>query len=210
MVPVGVDELDVAHAALDQPARQQAVGAERRLARLDAVEVERLLRFAGEVHDFGGGGLHAERGFVGGDARLDFGIAGRAADACRFRSRTASMNCACCCGVDAGRVLQIEDRLRPAQERRASIERGQKAARPDRRAAARPARPRLQDDERRQALRFAADALGDPRAHRRPAELRRAGVEEHLGGPVVEDIGLHPLEQANVIDDIAMVAATAR
>ena len=46
MVPVGVDELHEAHAALDQPAGQQAVVGERRPARLDAVEPQRLGGFA--------------------------------------------------------------------------------------------------------------------------------------------------------------------
>ncbi len=49
-VPVGVVELHEPHAALDEPAGEQAVGGERRLARLDAVEVERLGRFLREVH----------------------------------------------------------------------------------------------------------------------------------------------------------------
>ena len=67
----------------------------------------------------------------------------------RLRSRTASMNCALLLGRDARRRLQIEDRLRAAQERHALVEGGQKAARPDGRPAARAARARLQHDERR-------------------------------------------------------------
>ena len=43
MIPVAVIELDEAHAALGQPPRQQAVGGERAVAALGAVQVERRL-----------------------------------------------------------------------------------------------------------------------------------------------------------------------
>src|SRR2546426_1132156 len=49
-VPVGVIELDEADAALDQPAGEEAVDGERRLAGLDAVGIERGLGFLREVH----------------------------------------------------------------------------------------------------------------------------------------------------------------
>ena len=43
VVPVAVVELNEAHAALGQPAGQQAVGGERAVARLGAVQIERRL-----------------------------------------------------------------------------------------------------------------------------------------------------------------------
>ena len=46
MVPVLVVKLDEAHAALGQPAGEQAIGGERAIARLAAVEFERLLRLS--------------------------------------------------------------------------------------------------------------------------------------------------------------------
>src|SRR5207248_9155534 len=45
VVPVLVIKLDEAHAALGQTAGQQAVGGERTVARLAAVEIEHVLRF---------------------------------------------------------------------------------------------------------------------------------------------------------------------
>ena len=51
---------------------------ERRLARLDAVQVERLWRLLREVHQVRGAGLHPKRHFVGVDARQDLRVAGRA------------------------------------------------------------------------------------------------------------------------------------
>jgi hypothetical protein len=67
-----------------------------------------------------------------------------------------------------------------------------------------PARAGLHDDERGEALRLAADTVGDPRPHAGPAELGRAGVQKHLGRAVIEHVGLHPLEDADVIGDVAM------
>src|SRR5439155_25683064 len=43
-VPTAQEELDEAHAALDEPAREQAIGRKGRLPGLDAVEVEDRLR----------------------------------------------------------------------------------------------------------------------------------------------------------------------
>ncbi len=81
LVPGLVKQLDEAHAALDQPARQQAVVGERRLARLGAVHVQNVFRLAGEIHQLGGAGLHAESHLERVDPRGDFRIAhlGRAA-----------------------------------------------------------------------------------------------------------------------------------
>ena len=80
LIPALVIELDEPDAALRQPARQQAVRGERaRLARVGAVERQRLLRFVGEVRHLGDGRLHAKRHLVLRDARLDLGIADRAA-----------------------------------------------------------------------------------------------------------------------------------
>jgi hypothetical protein len=58
----GTVELDVADAAFDEAAGEQAVagvGGERGIGVVGAVEVERGLRFAGEVGDFRGRELHA-------------------------------------------------------------------------------------------------------------------------------------------------------
>ncbi len=76
LVPALVVELDEAHAALGQPAGQQAVGGEgaglagyrRRRAR--TWSPARPTRFG----DVGHAGLHAERHFVLGDARFDLGV----------------------------------------------------------------------------------------------------------------------------------------
>src|SRR5262249_58721231 len=73
------------------------------------------------------------------------------------------------------------------------------------RSATRATRAGLQPDAPRQAVGLAADAVGDPGAHARAAELRRAGVDEALRRAVVEHVRLHPLQPAHLIDDVAVV-----
>ena len=91
--------------------------------------------------------------------------------------------------------------VRCSRQRHALIGRRQEAAAPVRRAAARAARAGLQHDEPRQVARLAADAVGDPGPHARPAELRRAGVHEQLGRAVVEHVGRHRPHDADVVGD---------
>ena len=67
---------DEADAALDQPAGQQAVVGERRLARLGAVQLEDVLAArCADVHQLRGAGLHAEGHLEGVDARGDLRVA---------------------------------------------------------------------------------------------------------------------------------------
>ena len=76
LVPAAVEELDETHAALGEAAGEQAVGGVGAgLAGLRAVEIEGGGGFAGEVGEFGHGGLHAEGHLVGMDAGDGFRIA---------------------------------------------------------------------------------------------------------------------------------------
>ena len=99
------------------------------------------------------------------------------------------------------RAGEIQDRLALAAQRHALIGRRQKSARPIHRAAARTARAGLQHDEAGQILRFAADAVGHPRTHARPAELRRAGVHEQFRGRVIENIRRAGMNDRDVVHD---------
>ena len=62
------------HAALGQPAGQQAVVGEGAVGAFAAVHIEHVLRLVGDVDQVGHARLHAERQFVLRDARGDFGI----------------------------------------------------------------------------------------------------------------------------------------
>ena len=75
MVPVAVIKLNEPHAALGQPAGQQAVGRERAVGPLRAVQVEHVLRLVRNIDQLRHAGLHLERQLVLGDPRGDFRIA---------------------------------------------------------------------------------------------------------------------------------------
>ena len=77
LVPGFVVELHEAHAALDQPAGEQAIVGKRRLARLGAVQLEHVLRFLGRIHQLRRAALHPEGHLEGVDARGDLRIARR-------------------------------------------------------------------------------------------------------------------------------------
>src|SRR5207302_244872 len=74
VVPVAVVQLDEAHAPLRQAPGQQAVGGEGAVPAVRAVQVEDFPGLAGDVHQPGHAGLHAEGHLVLGDARGDLGV----------------------------------------------------------------------------------------------------------------------------------------
>ena len=174
VVPVVVVELHEPHAALDQPAGQQAVVGERRLARLGAVQVERLLR-SRCARSISSGALVCIRKAISYEA-IRVAISGSPVASSRswFRSLTASS----------------ESPLRGRRRRPAgwtgsgSGRRRCGTARPGRRSAGSrcpscaspprgPLRPGLQHDEAGQVLRLAAEAVGHPR---RPCSAGRTAA----------------------------------
>ena len=204
VVPVGVIKLDESDAPFDQPARQQAIPGERGLADLGAVLRQRFLVLLRQVHEFRRGRLHLERGLVGGDPRGDLGV---------FHFRLTEFvevahgphELPLLRITDAGGRLQIEDRRRPFQERHALVGARQEAIRIERRPTARTARAGLEHHEAGEVFRFAAEAVGEPRPHARPAELGRAGVDEALRRAVVEHVRFHAADPSHVVDDLFVV-----
>ena len=77
MVPVAMEELDEAHAALRQPPRQQAIRREgARASCILSVKVERCVaRLFGKIGQLRHRRLHAKRHLILRDARRDFRIA---------------------------------------------------------------------------------------------------------------------------------------
>ena len=103
---------------------------------------------------------------------------------------------------------QVEDRVALGVEPDALEPAGQEAAVPlprgDRLGLAEPAR-RGQDDEAGQVVALAAQAVGEPRAHRRPAGDGRAGVHEGVRRVVVDRLGHHRADDADVVGDRGQV-----
>jgi hypothetical protein len=104
-------------------------------------------------------------------------------------------------GVDASRTVHVEDRRALVAEAHAGVNGREKAARPQRRAAAQAA-PGAHHDECREVLRLRAKTVERPRTDARAARLREAGVEENLRRRVVELIGVHRADKADVIHDL--------
>ena len=71
----GVDQLDETHAALGEPARDEALPGEAfRAAARQSVELVRVVGFLREIEGLGRGGLHAEGGLEGADARRELRV----------------------------------------------------------------------------------------------------------------------------------------
>ena len=126
------DDLHEAHAALDQPARDQAARAEAaRDLLVQAVELPRGLGLLRDVDRLGRGGLHAIGQLVGGDARVELARGGRdlrgvaAVQPLRHVERAAL--------ALLGHVrlpVDVEDRRAAGLDGRALVDRGEKAVAP--------------------------------------------------------------------------------
>src|SRR5439155_24657122 len=155
--------LDEAHAAIHQPAGQQARGAVGfGDAVVGTVQTARGLRLAAQVHQFRDRRLHAEGEFVVGDGRLD-GVARPGALARRLVKALHQVHLALL-RVRAGGATQVGDGNVAAAEQRTLVGRGQETA-AEAIQAARRYLPRLDGDEPRQVLALAAEAVGYPGAH---------------------------------------------
>ena len=205
MVPVAVIELNEPHAALGQPPGQQAVGGERAVAPLRAVQLEHVRRLVRDVHQLRHARLHAKRHFVLADARGDFRIVDRLVVQPIERLHAVD-HVALLLGRDSARAADVQHRIALAAKLDALKAAGQKAAVPlprgDRLRLAELAQ-RRQHDEARQVVAVAAQAVREPRAHRRPAGDRRAGVHERVGRIVIDGLGVQRADDAHLVGHLA-------
>ena len=110
--------------------------------------------------------------------------------------------------IDAGRIADVVHRVAGRVELHALKLAGQEAAVPlPRRDRLRRARAGStgQHDEAGQVIAFAAQAVVDPRAHARAAGDGRARVHEGVGRVVIDLLGLHRADDADVVGDAADV-----
>ena len=199
-VPIRVIQLHKPGAALDEAAREEAVPAEGGPVVFDTVEFEGGGAFLTEVDELRGARLHAARHLVGGDAGGDLGVAGL--DGAREVEVADGVDgLALAAGRDAGGISQVKDWLAAAAQGHALKRRGQKTAAPVHAAAAGTARTRLQDDEAGEVLRLATEAVGDPGAHARAAELAGARVHEKFRRRMIEELGGAGFDDRDIVDD---------
>ena len=103
------------------------------------------------------------------------------------------------------RVREVEHRVADRAELHALVLGRQEAAAPEpvvRAAGRRLPALRDQHDERRQVLVLAAQAVAEPGADARPAGELGAGLEEGDGRVVVDRLGVHRLDEAEVVGDL--------
>ena len=107
--------------------------------------------------------------------------------------------------VHAGRVGNIEHRVALGAALHALVDGRQEAGAERILAAVGLRAAGDQHDEAGQVLVLGAQAVGDPRAHRRAARPRRAGEDQQLGRGVVELVGVHRVDEAQLVGHLGQV-----
>ena len=176
---------------------------------LGVVHLQDRARLPGEVHQLRGARLHAVGHFEGADPGGDLRVADRV-QPLLVQVADRRQRVALDLFVDALRVPQVEDRLAGVVELHPLVHRGEEARAPVGGAAGGAVRPGVEDHEGGEVARFAPQAVRHPRSHARPAELRRAGVHEDLRRGVVEGIGVHGLQDRDVVGDAGEVREQLR
>ena len=193
-------QLDEAHAAFDQPPREQALlgeGGGHLVRRADAIHPFRRVCLAAHVHQFGHRSLHAIGELVVRDGTLE-----RVEFSETFHDS----------GVELAherelRVLQrglrlsgnhVRHRVRAGLEDRALIRCGEKAAVEVVEAAGRD-EPAVEHHEARQVSVLAAETVASPSAHAGPALQAAAGVEEIIRVCVLGEIARHRAHHGEVV-----------
>ena len=201
MVPSAVVELDHAHAALGESAREETVGSVTAVARFfHAVEIEHGLRLVFKIGEVRDARLHFERQLVLRDARGDLGIV-RAGGEQSVHATHFFDDLTLRALADALGIADVVDGVTAGLKLDALETTWEHAARPL------PRRNRLlaglalrsEHDETRQILRLCAESVEQPRAHARAALDDRAGVHERVRRVVVNLFGLHRTHHAQII-----------
>jgi hypothetical protein len=184
------------------------VGERAGLCDLRAVAFEDVLGLALQVHQLRHAGLHAESHFILRDARDRLGVA-EARVIHRVQFAKPIEHRAAVVGGDAGRVLDVEHRVCAAAEGDAVVPRREEAALPHareerlRRRAAGPAR--CEDNEARQIIVLAAEAVAQPRAKARAAGHLAAGHHKRAGRVVVDGVGVDAADDRELIGHLRRV-----
>ena len=195
----GVVELDNAHAALDEPPREQAhpsVGGGGAVRIIDSVEGERLGRFIRNFAHVRGFRLHPVGQLVGRDPPLEIGLPGPGREMAAVESlgeieRRALHRC------EAGGWLEIGKRRAIVTEACPLIRRREKRIRPIR-APAEP--PHLEEhDIAGEVGVLASQAVGQPASQARLPSEDRSGVHLVGGRGVIRRVAVHRPHDAQPI-----------
>ena len=204
-VPAAVIELNEPHPTLGQtPGEQAVVGVPAGSGDVGAVHLADVLRLALHVDQVRHTHLHAESEFVlrdaGGDGRI-VEAAGLFAVELVQRIEHATTLGAC----DAGGVVQVQNRIALPAEFHALKTARQKTRAPQaiiQWLTSLGAAIGGHGHERRQVGVFATKPVAHPRAQARAAGDDGAGLEQSRSGIMIDGLGVHALDHAQVIDEL--------
>ncbi len=212
LIPGGMNDVHETHAAFDQSTREHAIpreGVHGVLLRqgtppislgvlaADAILLEQLRVFIREIDQLRRGQLHARRQFVAGNAAgnlrvAHFLVTGFIQIAQGLQPLPLQML------RNALRSLEIQDRLPRLAEQHAGVGGRQETALVQGRSAA-GTPPRGEHNVSREIPRFAAEPVGDPRAHRRHAKARDPALHHQLTGMMIELLAVHASHHQQIV-----------
>ena len=210
LVPAAMVKLDEAHVALEQAARQQAVrGIGAGLARVGAVQVENVLCGSFERSIRSGTEVCMRNAISYCEMRVSISGSPNCIEVHAIELAGGVEHVAARARVDARRIVQVEHRIAARAEAHALVIGGQKAAAPQAREErlVRIQRLRLREHhhEGRQVVILAAEAVADPRAHAGTPGLLAAALDEGDRRIVIDRVGVHRLDDRDVIHDLRRV-----
>ena len=199
-VPSPVEEVHEPHPLLDESAGEEAVVGEARLPGLGAVGLEDVRGLARDVHHLRHARLHPVGELVLRDARQRLGAPQLAGlEFVEILERVEAL--APHLPVHAGRIGDVEHRVALRAALHPLIDAREESRTEGARAAVGLDPRGDEDDEAGEIPVLAPQAVRHPAPQARPARPGGAGVEEELGGGVVELVGVHAPHEAQPVGD---------
>ena len=154
-----------------------------------------------DVHRLGHAHLHAKGQFVLRNAGEGFGIAdGLHLHLVELLERVERL--AAAVAIEPGGIGEKQHRIAIGAALHALVDARQKSAAPDAHAGVGRLAAAGEDDKAGQILVFRAQAVGGPGAQARAAEQLRAGVQQKLRRGVVELLGVHRLDDRDIVEHV--------
>ena len=207
MVPVGMEQLHKPHAALDQPAGQQAVrrvGA--RPPRIGPIHLERRLALARQVGQLGNAGLHPPRQFVLGHAIESLGVPGLLLSL-GVEFRQVVQHAPSQVAREPRRVAQVQHAVAGIPQLHSLVPGRQKPRAPVMVVEGLVAPPLEPGDEHKvigQVGVLASQAIAGPCPKAGAAGQLVPGEQAGHGRGVVDLVGEHRFDEAEFVGDLAM------
>ena len=203
-IPTPVKQLYESYTLFNQTTGQQTIVCKVRFARLGTIISQRLLGFACDVHHFRNRSLHAERQFILSDPRQSFWMSKRF-NLHRVQITKGVERLTTQGTIHPGRIGRIQNGIALRTTLHALENGRQKSAAERVLAAVGLDAAGNQHHETWQVIVFGSQAIRHPRPHRWTSRLGRAGQQQQLRRRMIELIGRHRLDHANLVGDFLYV-----